>query len=107
MILVVGPNIPESLLRRHCVAALRAGNTVALVQLRPSTAGEGYLLRALARWYGKGQIALVEDHRDWLQLPERRRLVVLSERGLWRDDERVAEGGAMLAMSSSDVAALY
>lgn len=107
LILVVGPRIPDSVLRRHCVAALHAGHPVALVQLRPVTIGEKYLLRALGRWYGQGSITIVESHGDWLTLPERRGLVVLSDRGLWRDDERLADRDAMLAMPSPAVLALY
>jgi len=107
VVLVVGPRIPEALLRRHCVAALHAGHTVALVQLRPVTVGERYLLRALDRWYGHDRIAVVETHEDWLSLPARRRLIVLSDRGLWRDEVHVAERDAMLAMPPPAVSALY
>ena len=107
VVLVVGPRIPEALLRRHCVAALHAGYRVALVPLRPVSVGERYILRALARWYGQSRIRVIENHEDWVVVPDRRRLVVLSERGLGRDDERVADRDAMLAMPSPAVFALY
>lgn len=107
VVLVVGPRIPEALMRRHCRAALDAGHTVALVQLRPVAVGERYLLRALARWYGESRIAVIENHEDWRAVPDRRRLIVLSDRGLWRDDEHAADRDEMLAMSSQAISALY
>ncbi|GIT78392.1 hypothetical protein LLS1_00610 [Leifsonia sp. LS1] len=91
LVLVAGPNVPEALVRRHCVCALTAGHTVALVLLRRATIAERYLLVALRSHFGSDSIWLVHDHRDWRRVPEGAPTVVQSDQGLWSGDARVAD----------------
>ena len=107
ILLVVGPNIPQGLLRRHCVAVLSSRRALALVQLSPIGPRERSLLRALTRRYGQSRVRLVQTHRDWLLLPATVSVVVLSDSGMWCDDDRITDAGRMLEMTPRQVVAMY
>lgn len=107
VLLVAGPHVSNGELRRYCVGALSAGRPVALVQLHPVSASERYLLRALARWYGQHSVRLVESHSDWAAVSHEATVVVLSDRGIWRDDERVAGPARLGSLSRAAMERLY
>jgi hypothetical protein len=107
VLLVVGPYLPNSELRRYCLGALSAGRPVALVRLRPVPASERYLLKALARWYGHDSVRLIESHADWAAVSREATVVVLSDRGIWRDDDRVADSSEVRSLSKAAIESLY
>lgn len=107
VLLVAGPHVPETVLRRHCLCALEAGRPVALVPLWPLPLGERLVLGALRGWFGRGSIRLVENHRDWVEVGAARTTVVLSDSGIWRDDERVTDAGELRRMPRTAIEALY
>lgn len=107
VLLVAGPNVPPAVVMRHCAAALSAGRPLELLRLGDVTAVERRLLRALERRYGQDSVRTVETHSDWLALPFERMLVVLSDNGLWRGDDRVADHDEMLAMADAALSRLY
>lgn len=107
VLLVAGPHVSNSELRRHCLGALSVGRPVALVRLHPVSAGERYLLRALARWYGQDSVRLVESHADWAAVSPGATVVVLSDRGIWRDDDRVADPSQLGSLSKAAIESLY
>lgn len=107
VVLVAGPNIPPHVVRQHCVSALAAGCELELIQLRDDTPLERRALRALGLWYGRNRLRVVATHADWLATPLDRTLVVLSDKGLWRGDERVADREAMLSMPRTALSRLY
>lgn len=107
IVLVCGPRVPDSIVVSHMAAVLNADRRLALVLLREPSREVTRFIQQIQHWRGTTVAWQIVHHSDWIRIPRRPSLAVLSSAGFYLDDQKICQIEHTHDLSPDDLATIY